>query len=223
MLTLIHRYIALMRDHPRLDRSELTVTVNTARGLFLRRSGIHIIEESIGHQQNTDNGCIILRLLISLYWDITDVDVSRAKERWKRTLRNNKDTMGTFVQRFTKRLSVLRESILARFDLNYMLPTKDQATMKFLLLLVASLPKTHVMRQITQANHAECQADLAVYGKLGTNIATLQFEFFQQQLTQEAHIDGNDHHEYHHIHRHKDSLPLEIQLNHQGTSDNMPM
>jgi hypothetical protein len=165
MLTPIHRFNALMRDHPRLDRSELTVTANTALGLFLRlklrESGMHLIEKSIGHQ-NKDNGCMILSYLINHYGNITDIDVSKAKERWEQTLWNNKDTMDTYAQRFTKRLSVLRDGILARPDLNYMLPTKDQATMKLLLLLVTSLPKTHGMRPSIQAKHAKCQRDMAV-------------------------------------------------------------
>jgi hypothetical protein len=182
MLTPIHRYNALMRDYPRLDRSELTVTANTALGLFfrmkLKESGMHIIEESIGHE-NKDNGCMILSYLINHYGNITDIDVSKAKERWEQTLWNNKDTMDSYAQRFTKRLSVLREAVLARPDLSYMLPTKGQATKKFLLLLVTSLPKTHGMRASIQAKHANCQTDMATYGKLNTNIATWQFEFFQ--------------------------------------------
>jgi hypothetical protein len=81
-----------MRDYPRLDRSELTVTANTALGLFfrmkLRESGMHIIEESIGHE-NKDNGCMILSYLINHDGNITDIDFSRAKERWEQTLWNN--------------------------------------------------------------------------------------------------------------------------------------
>jgi hypothetical protein len=157
---------------------------------------MHIIEECIGHQ-NKDNGCMILSYLINHYGNITDIDVSKAKERWEQTLWNNKDTMDTYAQCFKK-----PECHQRRYSgKNYMLPTKDQATMKFLLLLVTSLPKTHGMRPSIPAKHAKCQTDMATYGKLDTNIATLQFEFFQQQLTEEAHIDGNDHQEYHHSHR----------------------
>jgi hypothetical protein len=81
---------------------------------------------------NKDNGCMILSYLINHCGNITGIDVSKAKERLEQTLWNNKDTMDTYAQCFKKRLSVIREGILARPDLNYMLPTKDQATMKFL-------------------------------------------------------------------------------------------
>jgi hypothetical protein len=62
MLGTVHRYNAFLRYFPVLDRTELTVTANTALGYFLRLklgNAMHSIEEAIGHE-NKDNGYLIL-------------------------------------------------------------------------------------------------------------------------------------------------------------------
>jgi hypothetical protein len=64
MLAPIHIYTAFMRDFPRLNHAELTVTANTALGLFLQlklgSNSMHPIEEAIGHT-NKDKGHLILQ------------------------------------------------------------------------------------------------------------------------------------------------------------------
>jgi hypothetical protein len=81
-----------MRDIPRLNRAELTVTANTALGLFLcLKLGInsmHPIEEAVGYG-NKDNGFLILQYLFSVYERTTDEDIARAKQLWESTIGTN--------------------------------------------------------------------------------------------------------------------------------------
>jgi hypothetical protein len=135
-----------MRDYPKLNHAELTVTANTALGLFLRLklgpNAMHPIEEAIGHT-NKDNGFMILQFLLNHYGRATDEDISRAKQLWENTTWVNRDTIDTHSQRFLKRLSLLRDSVATRPDRSNDIPTNDQASMKYLSLLVTSLPKSH--------------------------------------------------------------------------------
>jgi hypothetical protein len=64
-----------MRDYPKLNPAELTVTANTDLGLFLRHklgsNAMHPIEEAIGYT-NKDNGHLILQFLLNHYGRATD-------------------------------------------------------------------------------------------------------------------------------------------------------
>jgi hypothetical protein len=132
MLTPMYRYQALLRDFPRLDNKELTITANTALGLFLRlklrQATMQTIEASITRQQG-DNGFLILRYLFDHYGNTTDVDISHARQRLETTLWNDRDTIDTYTQRFMKRLSVVQESIAARSDIQHTTLTDDYITL----------------------------------------------------------------------------------------------
>jgi hypothetical protein len=82
MLGPIHRYNAFMRDFPRLNHTELTVTANTTLGLSLRLklgpNAMHPIKEALGHA-NKNNGFLILQFLLNHYGRATDEDIARAK------------------------------------------------------------------------------------------------------------------------------------------------
>jgi hypothetical protein len=100
-----------MRDFARLNYQELTITANTALGLFLRLklgpNSMHPIEEAIGYE-NKDNGYMILQFLLNHYGRATDEDIARSKQLWENTIWNDRDTSDTHSQRFLKRLSLLR-------------------------------------------------------------------------------------------------------------------
>jgi hypothetical protein len=193
MLGPIHRYNAFMRDFPRLNRAELTVTANTALVLFSRLklgpNAMHPIEEAIGHA-NKDSGFLILQFLLNHYGRATDEDIARAKQLWENTTWVNRVTIDTDSQRFLKRLSLLRDSVATRT--NNDIPTNDQASMKYLSLLVTSSPKSHGLRSRVQAMYSKCKDDMAAFGKLETNVATISFKLFEEQLTEEEHIDGTN-------------------------------
>jgi hypothetical protein len=195
MLGPIHRYNAFMRDFPRLHHTELTVTANTALGLFLRLklgpNAMHLIEEAIGYPKK-DNGFLILQFLLNHYGRATDEDIARAKQLWENTTWVNRDTLDTRSQRVLKRLSLLRDSVATRPDRSNDIPANDQASMKYLSLLVTSLPKSHGLRSRVQAMYSKCKDDMAAFGKLDTNVATISFKLFEEQLTEEEHIDGNN-------------------------------
>jgi hypothetical protein len=73
-------------------------------------------------------------------------DIARAKQLWEKTTWVNRDTIDTHSQRFLKRLSLLRDSVATRPDRSNDIPTNNQASMKYLSLLVTSLPKSHGLR-----------------------------------------------------------------------------
>jgi hypothetical protein len=151
-----------MRDYPKVNHAELTVTANTALGLFLRLklgpNAMHPIEEAIGYT-NKDNGHLILQILLNHYGRATDEDIARAKQLWENTTWVNRDTIDTHSQRFLKRLSLLRDSVATRPDRSNDVPTNDHASMKYLNLLVTSLPKSHGLRSRVQVMYAKNKDD----------------------------------------------------------------
>jgi hypothetical protein len=194
MLGPIHRYNAFMRDYPKLNPAELTVTANTALGLFLRLklgpNAMHPIEEAIGYT-NKDNGHLILQFLLNHYGSATDEDIARAKQLWENTTWVHRDTIDTHSQRFLKRLSLLRDSVATRPDRGNDIPTNDQASMKYLSLLVTSLPKSHGLRSRVQAlyskNKGHCSIREVRHERRNIVVQTLR-----EQLTEEEHIDSNN-------------------------------
>jgi hypothetical protein len=199
MFAPIHRYNAFMRDYPKLNPAELTVTANTALGLFLRLklgpNAMHPIEEAIGYT-NKDNGHQILQFLLNHYGRATDEDIARAKQLWENTTWVHRDTIDTHSQRFLKRLSLLRDSVATRPDRGNDIPTNDQASMKYLSLLVTSLPKSHGLRSRVQALYSKNKDEMAAFGKLDTNVATMSFKLFEEQLTEGEHIDCTNTHDH---------------------------
>jgi hypothetical protein len=188
MLTQFHRYNAFVKDFPILNRMELTLTANLALGYFMRlqlgRENMHSIEEAIGHE-NRDNGYLILQYLLQMYGRSTDEDIAQAKESWKNTRWNDRDNIDTYTQRFHKRLSLLRDCIATRPDMDNEMPTSDQTTMKYLTLLIKHLPPTHTLRWRVQDKYTKCKDDLEKWGQLDTNVAEISYQLFQAQLTED--------------------------------------
>jgi hypothetical protein len=204
LLTPMYRYQALMRDFPRLNNRELTVTGNSALGLFLRlklrQATLQTIEAAI-KRENNDNGYLILQYMFSHYGNTTDVDISNAKQKLETTLWNDRDTIDTYTQRFMKRLSVVQESIAARPDKQHISLTEDYVTLLYLRLLITSIPKTHDQRAVIQTLYAKCQSEMTTFNTLDINVSTIQHDLFQLELTEVAHIDATDNHTYHRSHR----------------------
>jgi hypothetical protein len=173
----MYRYQALMRDFPRLNNQELTVTGNTALGLFLRlklrQTTLQSIEAAI-KRENNDNGYLILKYLFSHYGNTTDVDISNAEQKLETTHWNDRDTIDTYTQRFMKRLSVVQESIAARSDKQHISLTEDYVTLLYLRLLITSIPKTHDLRAVIQTLYAKCQSEMTTFNVLDTNVSTIQ-------------------------------------------------
>jgi hypothetical protein len=204
MLTPMYRYQALLRDLFRHDNQELTITANTALGLFLRlklrQATIQTIEASMNRQQG-DNGFLILQYIFGHYGNTTDVDISNASQRLENnTVERQRHDIHIYTT-VQKRLSIVQESIAARSDIQHTTFTDDYITMLYLRLLITSLPKQHDLRTAIQTLYAKCQSDMTSLNTLDTNVSTIQHKFFQLQLTEDAHIDATDHHVYHHPHR----------------------
>jgi hypothetical protein len=92
LLTPMYQYQALMRVFLRLDNRELTITANTAVGMFLRlklRQATVQTIEAANKRENNDNGFLILQYLFSHYGNTTDMDISNSKQRLETTLWND--------------------------------------------------------------------------------------------------------------------------------------
>ena len=146
MLAAHHRYQALLRDYPRRDNSELTVTANAALGHFLRlklkTSTLHIIESTIG-KENKLNGYLILQYLVHTYGNTTLVDAKNARERLESTVWNEHDTVDTFTHRFMQRLSLYNDSIALSTTQKHKMYSDDDVTMLYLQQLVTTMPTSH--------------------------------------------------------------------------------
>jgi hypothetical protein len=116
-----YRHQALLRDYPRLNTPELTVTGNTALGQFLRlllrKSSRDTIEATIG-RDNRQNGFLLLQYLVSTYGSTTIIDASNARDKLESTSWNDRDTVDSFTHRFMLRLSKYDESIYASSNNN---------------------------------------------------------------------------------------------------------
>jgi hypothetical protein len=101
------RYQALLRDYPRLNVTELTVTGNTALGQFLRlllHKSTRDTIEAIG-RENRHNGFLVLQHLVTAYGNTTTIDSSNAREKLESTLWNDRDTIDSFTHHFILRFS----------------------------------------------------------------------------------------------------------------------
>jgi hypothetical protein len=108
-----------------------------------------------------------------------------------------------------KRLSVVKESIAARSDIQHTTPTENYVTMLYLRLLMTSLPKQHDLWTAIQTLYAKFQSDMTSLNTsdmtslntLDTNVSSIQHNLFQLHFTEDAHINATDNHAYHRSHR----------------------
>ncbi len=192
MLTSHFRYQALLRDYPKLDASELTITGNTALGQFLRLklhpSALHTIEATIG-RENRHNGFMILQYLFSTYGSSTFVDARNAKEKLESTFWSPRDTIDSFTHRFMYRLSQYNDSIAANSTQRTKTYSSDEITILYLHQLVTTIPTTHNLYREVETMYSKCERDLEAFDQLDTNISNIQHRLQRLELTYHANTN----------------------------------
>jgi hypothetical protein len=184
----------LLRDYPRLNTTELTVTGNTALGqylrLLIRKSSRDTIEATIG-RENRQNGFLILQYLVSTYGSTTIIDASNARDKLESTSWNDRDTIDSFTHRFMLRLSNYNESIYASSNNNTQPYEPDQITIFYLKLLVTTMPTDHHLYREAQAMYTQGERKLVRQGRLQTNTTEVQRELQMIELTINANTYDN--------------------------------
>jgi hypothetical protein len=190
MLASHHRYQALMRDYPRLNNSELTITANAALGHFIRlklkTSTLHTIESTIG-KENRLNGFLILQYLFNTYGNATLVDARNAREKLESTIWNEHDTVDTFTHRFMHRLSLYNDSIISSRTQINKIYSDDDVTMLYLQLLVTSMPTGHNLYRV-QTLYSKYELDIEAIDHLNIHISHIQRKLYRLELTRDAHV-----------------------------------